>query len=169
MWDRFHPCGLLFYQPGVGPASAWVASIARAGNGRGEKCGARPPGYEASSSRIFLLDGTVKASFAIMPMADHKKMLQEMKMKVEVDPQATHNIAVSLIDMRSNLPLNEAVVKMKVISPKGKEEVKILDHIPAMNQYSGDFALPEKGRYQILILFKSGGKKQAGGFYYRLK
>jgi hypothetical protein len=135
----------------------------------GEKKAEPTTGNEASSSRTFLLDGTVKASFAILSMADHRKMLLEMKMKVEVDLQATHNIAVSLIDVRSNLPLNEAVVKMKVISPKGKEEGKILDHIPAMNQYSGDFALPEKGRYQILILFKSGGKKQAGGFYYRVK
>jgi hypothetical protein len=137
--------------------------------GGGEKKVDSSTGNESSSNRVFLLDGSVKASFGILPMAEHKKMLQEMKMKVEVDPQATHNIAVSLIDVRSQLSLNEAVVKMKVISPKGKEEVKILDHIPAMNQYSGDFALPEKGRYQILILFKSGGKKQAGGFYYRLK
>jgi hypothetical protein len=38
-----------------------------------------------------------------------------------------------------------------------------------MNQYAGDFTLSEKGRYQILILFKSGGKKQAAGFYYGLK
>jgi hypothetical protein len=126
-------------------------------------------GNEASANRTFLLNGSVKASFAIRSMADHRKMLQEMKMKVDVDPQVTHNIGVTLTDVRSNLPLNEAVVKMKVISPGGKEEVKILDHIPAMNQYAGDFLFSEKGRYQILILFKSGGKKQAGGFYFRMR
>ncbi len=152
----------------MGPASAWVASTARAGSRGGEKAEPRPEN-EASSNRTFLLNDSVKASFAILSTADHRKTAQEMKMKVEVDPRATHNIGVTLIDVRSNLPLNEAVVKMKVISPGGKEDVKILDHIPAMNQYAGDFSLPEKGRYQILILFKSGGKKQAGGFYYRMR
>ena len=104
-----------------------------------------------------------------MAMAEHKKMLKDMKMKVEVDPQATHNIAVTLTDTRSNQPLNDAVVKMKVISPSGKDQVKLLDFIAGMNQYAGDFTLSAKGRYQILILFKSRGKKQAAGFYYLLK
>ncbi len=134
----------------------------------GEKKMEPSPGQETSPSRTFLLDG-VKASFSIMAMAEHKKMLQDMKMKVEVDPQATHNIAVTLTDTRSNLPIGDAVVKMKVISPKGKDQIKLLDFTMAMNQYSGDFTLNGKGRYQILILFKAGGKKQAAGFYYILK
>ena len=125
-------------------------------------------GNEMSASRSFLVDG-VKASFSIMNMAEHKKMLKDMKMNLEVDPQATHNIAVTLTDTRTNLPLTDAVVKMKVIDPKGKDQIKLLDFTPAMNQYAGDFTLSEKGRYQILILFKSGGKKQAAGFYYGLK
>ena len=134
----------------------------------GEKKVEPSMGQEASSSRAFLLDG-VKASFSIMAMAEHKKMLKDMKMKVEVDPQATHNIAVTLTDTRSNQPIKEAVVKMKVIGPKGREEIKVLDPIPAMNQYAGDFTLGEKGRYQIMILFKGGGQKKAAGFYYLLK
>jgi len=125
-------------------------------------------GQGTSPTRTFLLDD-VKASFSIMPMVEHKKMLKDMKMKVEVDPQATHNIAVTLTDTRSNLPISDAVVKMKVISPNGKDQVKLLDFIMGMNQYAGDFTLSEKGRYQILILFKAGGKKQAAGFYYLLK
>ena len=134
----------------------------------GEKKMEPSMGQETSPSRTFLLDG-VKASFSIMAMAEHKKMLKDMKMKVEVDPQATHNIAVTLTDTRSNQPIKEAVVKMKVIGPKGKEEIKVLDPIPAMNQYAGDFTLREKGRYQIMILFKAGGQKRAAGFYYLLK
>ena len=102
-------------------------------------------------------------------MADHKKMLQSMKMKMAVDPQATHNIAVTLTDTRSNQPVSDAAVKMKVIDPKGKDQMKMLDFIMGMNQYAGDFTLAEKGKYQILILFKTGGKKQAAGFYYSLK
>ena len=111
----------------------------------------------------------VKVSFQMMANDEHKKMLKDMKMKVEVDPQATHDIAVTLTDTRSNQPLNDAVVKMKVIGPNGKDQMKLLDFIAGMNQYDGDFTLPEKGRYQILILFQAGGKKQAAGFYYLLK
>jgi hypothetical protein len=144
-----------------GPAQAPAAG--------GEQKAESRTGDETSLIRVFILDGRVKAQFAITPMAAHKKMLREMKMKVEPDPRATHNIAVTLISAGTNLPVNEAVVKMKVISPAGREEVKLLDQIPAMKQYSGDFALAEKGRYQILILFKADGKKQAGGFYYRLE
>jgi len=58
---------------------------------------------------------------------------------------------------------------MKVIDPKGKEQIKLLDSIMGMNQYAGDFTLSEKGRYQILILFKAVGKKEAAGFYFALK
>jgi hypothetical protein len=135
----------------------------------GEKKMESGVGAETSSSRTFLLEGGIKAAFSIMAMAEHKKMLQDMKMKVEVAPQATHNIAVTLTDTSSNLPLTDAVVKMKVIDPKGKDQIKLLDFTMAMNQYAGDFTLSEKGKYQILILFKAGGKKEAAGFYYHLK
>jgi len=135
----------------------------------GEKKAEPGIGDEASPNRTFLLEGGVKASFTISPMAEYKKMLQEMKMKVGVAPKATHDIDVTLTDTRSNQPLTDAVVKMTVIDAKGKEQTKLLDFTQAMNQYSGDFSLSEKGKYQILILFKSGGKKYPAGFYYLLK
>ncbi len=134
----------------------------------GEKKVEIPLGAEISPNRAFLLDG-IKASFSIMPMAEHKKMLKDMKMQVEVNAQATHNIAVTLTDTRTNQSISDAVVKMKVISPKGKDQIKLLDFTMAMNQYAQDFTLSGKGRYQILILFKADGKKQAGGFYYYMK
>lgn len=140
------------------------------GPGAGEeKKGQTAADPETSSRRAFLLEGGIKAVFSITPMAEHKKMLLGMKMKVEVDPQATHNIAVILTDTGSNQPVLNAVVKMKVIPPKGQEQIKLLDAIPAMNQYGQDFSLTEKGRYQVLILFRNGGKKTGAGFYYRLR
>lgn len=124
-------------------------------------------GDETSARRAFLLEGNIQATFVLTDMAAHRRMLREMRMKEDVDPQATHNISVTLTDTRTQLPLMEAVAKMKVISPEGKEEIKVLERIPAMNQYSGDFRLAEKGRYEILILFREGGKKGTAGFYYR--
>jgi hypothetical protein len=135
----------------------------------GEKKPESTLGNEASPNRTFLLEGGIKAAFSIMPMAEHKKMLGDMKMKVEVDPNATHDIAVTLTDTRTNLPITDGVVKMKVIDPKGKDQIKLLDFTMAMNQYAGDFILSGKGRYQILVLFKAGGKEEAAGFYYLLK
>ena len=134
--------------------------------------GAKPEskvGNESSPNRTFLLEGGIKAAFSIMTMADHKKMLKDMNMKADVDPQATHNIAVTLTDTRTNMPLTDAVVKMKVIDSKGKEQIKLLDFMKGMNQYGGDFALAGKGRYQVLILFKWADKKYPAGFYYVLK
>ncbi len=96
-------------------------------------------------------------------------MFHDMKMKGEVDPKATHNIAVILTDTRSNQPIHDGVVKMKVISPQGKEEIRLLDSIPAMKQFAGDFTLNEKGRYQILILIRRAGQDRAAGFYYLKK
>ncbi len=135
----------------------------------GEKKGGPSLGDETSPNRAFLLENNIKASFSIMAMSQHKKMLKDMKMNVDVDPNATHNIAVTLTDTRTNLPITDAVVKMKVIDPIGKDQVKLLEFIAGMNQYAGDFTLAGKGRYQILILFKTGAKKEAAGFYYQLK
>jgi hypothetical protein len=126
-------------------------------------------GNESARNRTFLLEGGIKAAFSIMPMGEHKKMLKEMKMKEDVASLTTHNIAVALTDTRTNLPITDAAVKMKVIDPKGKEQTKLLDFMKGMNQYGGDFTLADNGRYQILLLFKWAGKKYPAGFYYLLK
>ena len=159
---------LMIVSAGTFPAKAQHAGHQAPAPGWEEKKIDPLPGKDTSSTRTFLLEG-FKASFSIMDMAAHKKMLKEMKMKVEIDPQATHNIAVTLTDTRTNAAVADAVVKMKVIDPQGKTQVKLLDFTMAMNQYAGDFLLSERGRYQVLILFKSGEKKQAAGFYYALK
>ena len=153
----------------LGPLSA-VAQHAghQAPAAAGEKKTEAPPGEETPLTRTFLLEG-FKTSFSIVALAEHKKMLKDMKMKIEVDPQATHNIALTLTDTRTNQMVSDAIVKMKVINPQGKDQIKLLDFTPAMNQYAGDFNLSDKGRYQILILFKSSGMKRAAGFYYNLK
>ena len=162
--DRVHPCGLLFCaQPG------W----AQHQHGSHPSARARRPGKKKADSitgrrvflrRIFLLDGSRQGFFRHHAHGRAQEDAPGDENESRGGSPGHPQYRVSLIDVRSNLPLNEAVVKMKVISPTGKEEVKILDHIPAMNQYSGDFALPEKGRYQILILFKSGEKSRLADF-----
>lgn len=159
---------LLAFSLGTLSAVAQHAGHQAPAPGGGEKKIDTLPGKDTSSTRTFLLEG-FKGSFSIVDRAGHKKMLKEMKMKVEIDPQATHNISVILTDTRTNQPVQDAIVKMKVISPKGKDQMKLLDFTPAMSQYASDFTLPEKGRYQILILFQAEEKKRAAGFYFVLK
>jgi hypothetical protein len=116
-----------------------------------------------------LIEG-VKAKFEVMTMEEHKKMLKEMKLSLEmVDKSATHHISVTLYDEKSGKEMTNAAVNMKVISPGKKEQVKMLTFMPEMKHYGNDFTLSEKGKYEILTLFKIGEQKRKGGFYYEVK
>lgn len=115
-----------------------------------------------------LVEGT-KVSFMVMANADHKKMLAEMKMKEDIEPGTTHNITVVLKDEKSQKEITNAQVTMKVVDPKGKDQIKTLKYDGEMKSYDAYFNLPEKGRYQIMILFKVGEQKRTAGIYYDLK
>ena len=113
-----------------------------------------------------LLEG-VKAKFEVMTMAEHKKMMEDMKMKMEMgDKSATHHIAVTFYDEKTGKETGSAQVKMKVVSPGKKDQIKMLTYMPEMKHYGNDFTLSEKGRYEIMILFKIGDKERKGGIYY---
>jgi hypothetical protein len=58
---------------------------------------------------------------------------------------------------------------MKVIDPKGKDQVKALKYEEMMKSYDAYFNLPDKGKYQVMILFKIGEQKKTAGIYYDLK
>ena len=95
---------VLFLSVAISQASAQHGGHSHSGQGASSS----PPsptvdssmGQETSPVRAFLMEGGVKASFSIMTLEEHKKMLNDMKMKVEVAPHATHNIAVTLTDTR---------------------------------------------------------------------
>ena len=115
-----------------------------------------------------IVEGT-KISFMVMANADHKKMLADMKMKEDIEPGTTHNITVVLKDEKSQKEITNAQVTMKVVDPKGKDQIKTLKYDGEMKSYDAYFNLPEKGRYQIMILFKVGDQKKTAGIYYDLK
>lgn len=115
-----------------------------------------------------LVEGT-KVSFMVMANADHKKMLADMKMKEDIEPGTTHNITVVLKDEKSQKEITNAQVTMKVVDPKGKDQIKTLKYDGEMKSYDAYFNLPEKGRYQIMILFRAGDQKRTAGIYYDLK
>jgi hypothetical protein len=115
-----------------------------------------------------LVEG-VKVTFQIMDIDEHKKMLKDMKMKEEVEAGTTHNITVTLKDEKTQKEMTDAEISMKVVDPKGKDQIKTLKYEGEMKSYDAYFNLPEKGKYQIMILAKTGEKKTTAGIYYELK
>jgi len=115
-----------------------------------------------------LVDG-VKVIFQIMTNEEHKKMLVEMKMKEEPEAGTTHNIAVTLVDEKSHKEVTNAEISMKVIDPAEKSQVKTLKADTMMKYYNAYFNLSQKGKYQLLIVFKIGDKKSNAGIYYEMK
>ena len=115
-----------------------------------------------------LVEG-VKVTFQIMANDEHKKMLKDMKMKEDIEPGTTHNITVILKDEKTQKEITNAQINMKVIDPKGKDQIKTLKYEETMKSYDAYFNLTEKGKYQVMILFKIGEQKRTAGIYYEIK
>jgi len=115
-----------------------------------------------------LVEG-VKVTFQMMANDEHQKMLKDMKMKEVIEPGTTHNITVMLKDEKTQKEMTDAQISMKVVDPKGKDQIKTLKYDGEMKSYDAYFNLPEKGKYQIMILAKIGEKKTTAGIYYEIK
>ena len=115
-----------------------------------------------------LVEG-VKVTFQMMVNDEHRKMLKDMKMKEDIEPGTTHNITVTLKDEKTQKEMADAQVSMKVVDPKGKNQIKPLKYEGEMKSYDAYFNLPEKGKYQVMILAKTGEKKITAGIYYEVK
>jgi hypothetical protein len=150
---------------GLALVSVLVPAISSAQHSHGH-------GSSASSmkmdTREVLVEG-VKVSFQIMANAEHRKMLKDMKMKDDVEAGTTHNVTVVLTDQATQRPVTDAAVSMKVVDPTGKDQIKSLKYEGSMKSYDGYFNLPEKGKYELLVLIKTGDQKKTAGVYYELK
>ena len=111
----------------------------------------------------------IKVSFMVMGNESHKKMLADMKMKEDIEPGSTHNITVVLKDQKTQKEITDAQISMKVVDPKGKDQIKTLKYEGEMKSYDAYFNMPEKGKYQIMVLFKTGDQKKTAGIYYDVK
>jgi hypothetical protein len=119
-------------------------------------------------TKEILVEG-VKVTFQIMANEEHKKMLKDMKMKEEVELGTTHNITVTLKDEKTQKEITGAQINMKVVDPMGKDQIKALKYEEMMKSYDAYFNLPEKGKYQVMVLFKVGDQKRTAGIYYEVK
>jgi hypothetical protein len=119
-------------------------------------------------TREVLVEG-VKVTFQIMVNEEHKKMLKDMKMKEDVELGTTHNITVVLKDEKSQKDVTDAQVTMKVVDPGGKDQIKAMKYDGMMKSYDAYFNLPDKGKYQVMVLVKKGDQKIPAGIYYEVK
>jgi len=119
-------------------------------------------------TREVLVEG-IKVTFQIMANGEHQKMLKDMKMKEEIEPGTTHNITVTLKDEKSQKEITDAQVTMKVVDPKGKDQIKAMKYEGMMKSYDAYFNLPETGKYQVMVLVKNGDQKIPAGIYYDVK
>jgi phage terminase small subunit len=119
-------------------------------------------------SKEVLVEG-VKVVFMVMANKEHEKMLADMKMDEKIEPGTTHNIMVVLKDGQTQKEITDALVKMKVIDPGGKDQIKTLKAEKEMKSYDAYFDLGQKGRYQVLASFKVGDKTRNAGVYWDVK
>jgi hypothetical protein len=131
--------------------------------------GGMPMGSSMKMDTKEVLVEGVKVTFQMMANDEHQKMLKDMKMKEVIEPGTTHNITVMLKDEKTQKEMANAQISMKVVDPKGKDQIKTLKYDGEMKSYDAYFNLPEKGKYQIMILAKVGEKKTTAGIYYELK
>jgi len=116
-------------------------------------------------TREVLVEGT-KVTFQIMANDEHRKMLKDMKMKEDVEVGTSHNITVLLKDEKTQKEITNAEITMKVVDPKGKDQIKTLKYEKDMKSYDAYFTLSEKGKYQVMVLVKQGEQKKTAGIYY---
>ena len=145
----------------AGLLTAPSLSFAQHGHGTGG-------GSMKMETKEVLVEG-VKVVFQIMKNDEHKKMLKDMKMKEDVEPGTTHNITVTLKDEKSKKEITDAQINMKVVDPKGRDQVKTLKYEGDMKSYDAYFNMPDKGKYQVMVLFKTGDQKKTAGIYYEIK
>jgi len=115
-----------------------------------------------------LVEGT-KVTFQIMTNNEHQKMLKDMKMKEDIEAGTSHNITVLLKDEKTQKEITNAEITMKVVDPKGKDQIKTLKYEKDMKSFDAYFNLSEKGKYQVMVLVKQGEQKKTAGIYYDIK
>jgi hypothetical protein len=105
-----------------------------------------------------VVDG-VKVTVRVL---DIKAKMEKMGMK------ETNHIMFTFTDAKTHKPLPQGEVKVKVIGPDKKEQVK--DLMGMEGGFGADFTMPAKGKYGIMAKFKlADGKVRTSKFWYTVK
>jgi len=143
---------------------AMLPSSSRAQHEHGGGAAKQQPAMKMDNTDVFA-DG-VQITFMVMRNEMHKGMLEKMKMNNDLEPGTTHDVMVLIRDEKTGKELADAQVTLKVVGPDEKEQVKAASYKKMMRTYDAYFNLAEPGKYQVLVLFESGGQKRAIGISY---
>jgi hypothetical protein len=102
-----------------------------------------------------MIEKNIRAEFQIMSLAS-------MNMK---DPNGdTHHVMVKLFHDSMNHPIKDAVGKVKIIKPDGKEQTNSLKNYNGI--FAANFSVNKTGRYGVICLVKVGEEKYLFKFWY---
>ncbi len=101
------------------------------------------------------MEGGIDAEFQVMSLAS---------MNMTSDKGETHHIMVNLSEADGGAPIKNAVGKIKVVGPDGKEQVSTLKNYNGI--LAGNFTFKEPGKYGVICLLKNGDKKPVFKFWY---
>lgn len=100
-------------------------------------------------------EGGIDAEFQVMSLAS---------MNMTSDKGETHHIMVNLKETDGGATIKNAVGKIKVVGPDGKEQVSSLKNYNGI--LAANFTFKEPGKYGVICLLKNQDKKQVFKFWY---
>ncbi len=126
-----------------------------------------------SNVKELSIDG-YKVTFEILPgkafLEKAKKMDKDLakgeESMLKMDKALTHHFFVTITDESTKKEITDATVKVKVISPKKEEQIKTTMFMT--NHYCHYYKMAEKGKYEVLVVFKIKDKVHKGGFYWEI-
>ena len=102
-----------------------------------------------------MIEKNIRAEFQIMSLAS-------MNMR---DPNGdTHHVMVKLFHDSMNHPIENAVGKVKIIKPDGKDQTNSLKNYNG--SFAANFSAKKIGRYGVICLVKVGKEKYLYKFWY---
>ena len=144
----------------IGLVSLNIGFAGTAHEGHGQTHTSTPTAMEhTDSTGTFTHEAVVnhiRAKFQIMSLAS-------MNMK---DPNgATHHVMVNLFHDSTNHSIKDAIGKVKIIGPDGKEQINTLKNYNGI--FATNFTLNNNGKYGVICLIKVDGKKHLYKFWYQ--
>ncbi len=117
-----------------------------------------------------------KVTFEILPgkaflekaKKTDKDLAKGEEAMLKMDKAMTHHFFVTITDESTKKEITDATVKVKVISPNKKIEDQIRTTMYMTNHYCHYYKMAEKGKYEVLVVFKIKDKVHKGGFYWEI-
>ncbi|HHP7236621.1 MAG TPA: hypothetical protein ACFCUC_18470 [Desulfobacterales bacterium] len=105
---------------------------------------------------------------------EHRETVEDIRTEFQVmslasmnmtDPGgATHHVMVRFLEQKNDEPIADAIGKVKVIAPDGREQVETLQNYNGT--FAANFKIEQTGKYGVICLFKAKGKQHVVKFWY---